>query len=557
MPRTLYFYILKETLKLLLIAATVLVVLISTAAAIKPLTDGLLAPASMMKFVLYTAPTMLQFALPFAAAFATTLFFSRMVSDNEVTACSASGMSYFTILFPILALGVALLFGLYGFSNHVVPRFNQAAASMVERDLIRMLVTEIQRGQSKKIGKLLVYADDAEERDPTEAEKAALRQQGSTLEPYRVIMLNKVAVSALGDAGQTRKEATSQRANIFLYQDGSSKLASFYLEQPVIYDPVSNDLFQSRDLTFVQRIESPLSDKPQFLSSTALAELRGNMERSDAVRREKDELVRLLARENLLRHIEAQLGAGKAVVLLDPTDDRYLIAPAVVKRTGRGLELTGIDGGLVQIEARHGREVYRKITSPQVVITSRQDEFALEPRAVIELHQAQVRDPRVERRGEARPAEHVKLDLPPMHWPNTIVGGLAAMPGGALLALARSEYAQDRGVQQGAARFSGVLDHLRRDILAQVHQRASSAFTCMFVLLLGALLPMVLRHKPALVVYFWSFLLTLGVVIINQSGQTMCNNLDYNQYWGVTIIWAGNLLLIAAIVMGYMKVVRN
>ena len=116
MPWTLYWYILRDLLKLLALATAVLVLVISAAVAIKPLSDGLLGPVALVKFILYTMPTTLQFALPFGAAFASTIVFNRMAADNEIVACSASGMSYLTPVpepgvWPLMLLGTGVLWG--------------------------------------------------------------------------------------------------------------------------------------------------------------------------------------------------------------------------------------------------------------------------------------------------------------------------------------------------------------------------------------------------------------------------------------------------------------
>lgn len=66
MPWTLYRYILRELLKVLVLTTTVLVVVLSFGAAVGPMADGLLGPVTLVKFVLYTMPTVLGFALPFA-----------------------------------------------------------------------------------------------------------------------------------------------------------------------------------------------------------------------------------------------------------------------------------------------------------------------------------------------------------------------------------------------------------------------------------------------------------------------------------------------------------
>ncbi|MEM8496259.1 MAG: LptF/LptG family permease, partial [Planctomycetota bacterium] len=148
MPLTLYRYIAWELFKLLALSTTVLVLVISFAATIKPLSDGLLSPWAMVKFIGYTAPTMLTFALPFSGAFAATLLFIRLASDNEVQACAASGISYRSILFPVAAIGLALTMGLFFMANYVIPGFYRGAARTIEADVMTMLVGRLNEDQA-------------------------------------------------------------------------------------------------------------------------------------------------------------------------------------------------------------------------------------------------------------------------------------------------------------------------------------------------------------------------------------------------------------------------
>ena len=111
MPWTLYRYILKDLLKLLVFTTVVLTVVISFAASIKPMSEGLLSPGSMFRFIIYTVPTMVQFAVPFAGTFAGTMVFNRMVNDNEILACAAGGISYRALLVPVISLAGVLASG--------------------------------------------------------------------------------------------------------------------------------------------------------------------------------------------------------------------------------------------------------------------------------------------------------------------------------------------------------------------------------------------------------------------------------------------------------------
>ena len=108
MPWTLYRHILKDLTKLLTMSLLVLVLVIAVAVAIRPLTKGQLSALTLIKFIGLSAPTILDIALPFASAFASTLVFHRMISDNEIIACRASGMSFRMIFAPVAFLGLLL-----------------------------------------------------------------------------------------------------------------------------------------------------------------------------------------------------------------------------------------------------------------------------------------------------------------------------------------------------------------------------------------------------------------------------------------------------------------
>ncbi len=571
MPWTLYAYITKETLKLLGMAAAVLVVLISVAAAIKPLSEGLLDPPSLIKFVIYTSPTMLQFALPFAAAFASTLFFSRMVADNEMTACSASGMSYALVLVPIATLGLVLMLGLYVLSNSIVPRFNQAAASMVESDVIRLMVADLNKGHARKMGNMVVYADDAKERLPTPEERVESLRRGSRYEPYRVIMLRRVAVSVLGNDGEKtdviRKEGAAQAANIFLYRDGLSTLASFYLQDPVYFDPITGDLGRGSDLTYVHRLESPLSDQPQFLSGAALKELAADPERFDRIYRLKNDLAQAMARQRLLNLIRQGVARDGPLALLGPGGELYEFNDAAAMTNDQAATPEGIasnelwlrgrgDGPVTLLayrEVEGRRRLERRFEAKQVRITARQESFDTEPQAIVELRQVTVF---AGSRANAASTQHDRHTLAPLHWPTRLVDDLRQASTQTLINASEDATSTSAVVQSGV-KLKDAINRLVRQIIAQMHQRANAALTALLVLILGAVLSMTLRGKPALVVYFWTFMATLLTVMLAMAGDTVCRNPQFPLAAGVTLIWLGNVLLAGLLAVTFVRLRRT
>ena len=145
MPWRLYRYMLIDMLRQFALTAVVLVIVIAFGAAIKPLSnDSLISPLEAAKFVGFAMIPMLQFALPFAAAFAVTLTFHRLSQDNEIIAMAVSGQSYTRILAPFAAIGLALTLFLGLLTQWVIPSFIGKMTQSLAADMPKMLTRSIQ-----------------------------------------------------------------------------------------------------------------------------------------------------------------------------------------------------------------------------------------------------------------------------------------------------------------------------------------------------------------------------------------------------------------------------
>ena len=160
MPWLLIRSMLVELLKVFAISATVLVMVTAFGAAIKPLADeDLIGPLQTAKYILLAIVPMLQFAIPFAAAFATTMVFHRMTGDNEILAAAASGISYRRILGPTLLLGCVLLTVMVILTQWVIPRFWGLMDRNLAADVTRVVMASIEKGVPFRIDRFQIYAD--------------------------------------------------------------------------------------------------------------------------------------------------------------------------------------------------------------------------------------------------------------------------------------------------------------------------------------------------------------------------------------------------------------
>jgi len=573
MPWTIYRYILREVLKLFVLATTVLVIVLAVAAAIKPISDGLLGPVGVLRFVAYLCPVMLMVAAPFSAAFASTLVFCRLATDNEILALSAGGFSYRAILMPLVALGLALTLGLWLLSNWVLPDMYSRAKQMVEHDLMRLIVSEIQSGRpvddlpATGDRRHVLYADDAEEMAPTE--EMLDRLGNPELPPSRLVVVEGLALGELDPEGRIRGELTAERAAIFMFQRYEETWLTMRLQNVVYYDPMTGNLQDEMGSKMEDvplgpiYLPSPFRDDPKLMSYSRLRELNRRPDLFDRVRKRKDALAEEIAKTKILGWLEAGLdptrGRGR-VRLLGPRDLEYRVTTPRVERHDQDLML--VRGPMTPVEVEVFREglIERRFEAERVnVEIERPRQLRLgagpgEPRLVLEMENVTVYNEASDTPSTSKPTHELRG-----RWPEVMLDSLQDRTTGELLTEARRmlQTVDHPGeIRADATALAQERRELHAQIEGEIHERAASAISAGLVLLLGAVLSMKLRLRLPLVVYFWSFLLAIGAIIITMSGERIIEGVG-NLPVGLLFTWSGNVMLIAAIVIIHWKLAKN
>jgi len=552
MPWTLYRYILRDLLRVLVLATAVLVVLISFAVAIKPLADGLLGPWSLLKFVGYTIPRMLGFVLPFAGAFASTIVFMRLTTDNEVTAAAASGVSYGRMLLPVLGLGLALTMGLFALSHMVVPKFYRYASQTVQQDMVTALVNQLNRNRPFALDsqRAVIYADEARQQPPPRLPEASIQ-------PSKLVELEGVAAARMDRQGRIETEATAQQASILLFRGEEQSWITMRLRNALFYNPQEDSFGQGfmekSDLRW--QIPRPFEDDPKYLSYRELERLRREPRRYDDVNQQMQALVRVLARVRLRQRIVKRLEAAEPVVLTGPREgETYVIDAPTFRQVDGELRLAGQGDRPVTVRYRRDGKPYRRYEAEAGRLTLEQDPLRELPQVALTLDRLAVHDA-----DEAsEPAEKPTMELPRMAWPGAIFSGRdirlsqpQTLRAGELLRLAgEGAYADVSEVKQGGRLLRDQLLALAHEVQAVKHERAASAVACVLLLVLGAVLSMQLRGQMPLVVYLWSFLLAIMTLIVINSGEQMAESTHYAVAGSLIVLWSGNLAL--AIITGVM-----
>ncbi|MEX2178404.1 MAG: LptF/LptG family permease [Gemmatimonadaceae bacterium] len=123
-------------------------------------------PASVIvEFLALSVPFTVAMTLPMAVLVAVLYAFSRLASENEITAMKASGISMRTVLAPVVAGGLAMSAIMVLFNDQILPRANHRLA-VLQMDIFRTKPTFALREQvlnTIKEGQLYLRAGDIDE----------------------------------------------------------------------------------------------------------------------------------------------------------------------------------------------------------------------------------------------------------------------------------------------------------------------------------------------------------------------------------------------------------
>src|SRR5437867_3452516 len=123
MSKTLFWYLLKNLLRIFLLASGTLAGIMSYGALLRPLTQHGLGVGQVGQILSYFSPAMTTYSLPIAALFATPIVYGRLSADNDLTACRACGISSCAMTFPAFLLGLVVALISLLFLCFVVPVF--------------------------------------------------------------------------------------------------------------------------------------------------------------------------------------------------------------------------------------------------------------------------------------------------------------------------------------------------------------------------------------------------------------------------------------------------
>lgn len=532
-PFTLWWFVLAELARLVLIVAGVLVTVITFALTIKFFADGVLGPVETLRFMAFAAVPMLQYALPFAAGFAATLTYHRLASDNELTGARAGGMSHRTILAPAMAIGLGLALTLSVLSELVIPRFLLSMESLVGQSVAKLIVNSIRQRQPIENDNYRIYADDVRIVDV----------EGGIAD--RELVLLGVAVVQVDDEGAVEAEAFSQMAQVALVPGVDVDEGGIPRDVTRIHIRLHDAIARGKDGWFrvnpanhIISVPSRFDDDPKFLTITELRKAYREPDRLSPVNDRRISLAVHEAMRQSLEIAERNIAESRRFVMVvegGPTlvirsraitwskpRDGWILSPAPGSDRVE-IEQFSQSGGRLQISAT---DAVLKADLGTDLKTSKLD-FRLELTGVIT---------RTEGGGGGAPEE---VEIKSLRMRDSPLSELLALPSEELLDVVEHRIAGDSPdsfVEVPATVLRDRIDRLRREIVSKQHERLAMSAACLVMVLAGAVSAIRLKDKLPLRVYLWSFFPSLLTLLTISGGQQM---VEQSGLPGLFLLWGG------------------
>ena len=90
---------------------------------------------SVVKMFIFSLPAIAIYTFPMSMLLAALLTFGRLSSSSEITAMKSCGVSFYRIAAPAIVLGVVVSIFSILFTEHVVPRANNAYENVIAYEI--------------------------------------------------------------------------------------------------------------------------------------------------------------------------------------------------------------------------------------------------------------------------------------------------------------------------------------------------------------------------------------------------------------------------------------
>lgn len=560
MLRTLHGFLIRDLLRVTLLALTAFTLVMTVFAIIEPLRKQGLAPSQAVQLFLYTIPVTLSLTLPFSALFATSIVYGRFSQERELLACRASGLSHMTILQPALVLAVGVSVLTLAMTNFVAPRMLKLGAQTVVKNIQQIAYHMIKKESHVKFGeKYFVHASYVDE-------------DNNILYGVVAGQLEMRKDPRTGHNVPVMQAIVAQAAHLEVFHD---LLSDQYYASVVPQDmvgPITNRpglMVEGDEITMRNLpIPNPAQDKPAFYDWDMLFRVYRDPTLHGEIHHEMEKIRQEVRRSRALEAMAAAIRGGKEYSEFYKGDQRISLRAASVGVSGdRAMLYAGPDARgvwipvtltiskgrakdvltarVAEVLARQSQLSGSLSEEPQITIVLKEDVRLFPSRGAAETPRApewkigQIAppsDPEMSPIGDSRKLDEILSSL--YHHPRQFTRDPKL--------LAKIDFVRTNRPPK-----------IRGEILAEMNVRLAFGLSCALLVALGAALGVIFRGGQMLAAFVISVAPASAVFVLILAGKKMIANPKSSDFLGYAVMWGGLAAVLALDVLVYHRLARK
>jgi len=534
MPGLLVRYMFSELVRVTALATAVVVVVIAFGAAIKPLAgDDLLSPLQTLKYIILAIVPMMQFALPFAAAFAATIVLHRMTSENEILVMAASGLSYRRVLQPLFALGVALALAMVVLTQWVIPKFWGMMEQTLSRDVTRVFQASIDSGRPFQLGDLQIHAD-----------QLRVITNPSDVNADTRLFLSRVAAAEMSPQGRIVTDVTASRGVVDIYRDQYATYLKLRLLDTVAFNGRTGELGWGPEISPDRAIviPNPSKNEPRAMTQQALLRMRDQPTMYGSVRNARQAIIDRLREHNMFKALHDRIEQDNTVQLQQYGTQQRVCT--ITAESMSGNQFVSDDAPVEVTHYENDRPV-RRLQCRRATLQRSAGASVGDGSFDLVLDDVQVTDLRSNGSTNSR----AQLVLPGLSLDALANDDIHTWSSQELINRARDRH------PRLTERLQSEIDEIRDEIVGRLNKRYALSLTALLLPVVGGTLAVLLRNSQPLTVYLIAFMpAILDLIVISGGEQTVRQGYVVE---GLTLLWSGNALLALIFLGVFIRLARN
>lgn len=557
MLRTLHGFLIRDLLRVTMLALAAFTLVMTVFAIIEPLRKQGLAPSQAVQLFLFTIPVTLSLTMPFSALFATSIVYGRFSQEREMLACRASGLSHLTILQPalLLAIGVSVL--TLVLTNFVAPHMLKLGAKTVVKNIQQIAYHMIKKESHIYFdGKYFIHASFVdEENDVLYGLVAGQFDMKPDPQSGKLVPYMQAVVAQAAHLKTYYDETTDQYFASIVPQDMVGPITNYpglMVEGEEV--PLSN-----------LPLPNPMKDKPSFYNWDMLLRVYHDPTLHSEIRADMEEIRQRVQRHRALQAMATEIRAGKDYSKLHQGDRALSLRAASIAVVGdRAVLSSGQDkagkpvpvtltitkGNTRDVMVAQSAEVIAKPSQisnePQVTIIMKGD---------VQMPVAQTDAPETPRTPEWKIGQ---IPLPPdPKMPSSedpeqrkeILSALYDHP---------KDFTEDAGI---LATIQGIREDrpakIRGEIVAEMNVRVAFGLSCALLVALGAALGVIFRGGQMLVAFVISVVPAAAVFVLILAGKKMISNPKSSDLAGLITMWGGLAVMLVIDMIVYYRLSKK